>query len=57
MIVAVWLKVVKKKEAAYGRNEERVSLYLLLFRNLPRSLYQGRQGTQRFGEFEKGMLE
>lgn len=59
MIVSSVLGGKKSKQHIDGNENEREKreLYLLLFRNLPRSLYQGRQGTQRFGQLEEGVLE
>ena len=45
----------KKKHMWRGTRESKP--YLLLFRNLPSSLDQGRQRTQRLGQFEERMLE
>jgi hypothetical protein len=45
----------KKKHMWRGTRESKP--YLLLFRNLPSSLDQGRQRTQRLGELEERMLE
>ena len=50
------IAVSGKKKHMWRRTRESKP-YLLLFRNLPSSLDQGRQRTQRLGQFEERMLE